>query len=171
MLVREEKWFQLALSKVHGSSCMYHPRTIGPGSFTRRPVWTRRASHPAPSGRPPRGGAKVAWFRYSCEYLGYSREDPGRLVSSCSPASRSSTHPPPYCICFVVVKLHYAVVLCGAERVKTIRHERPQCLCFERRSQSRSLAEDAGSTVGTFGYSARPASGRGGSAHRLRARG
>ena len=52
-------------SKVHGS---YHPRTIGLGSFTRRPVWTRRASHPAPSGRPPRGGAKVTWFRYSCEY-------------------------------------------------------------------------------------------------------
>ena len=65
-------------SKMHGS---YHPRTIGLGSFTRRPVWTRRASHPAPSGRPPRGGAKVTWFRYPREYLGYSREDPGRLIT------------------------------------------------------------------------------------------
>ena len=53
-------------SKVHSS---HHPRTIGLGSFTRRPVWTRRASHPAPSERPPRGGEKVAWFRYSCEYM------------------------------------------------------------------------------------------------------
>ena len=65
-------------SKVHGS---YHPRTIGLDSFTRRPVWTRRASHPAPSGRPPRGGAKVTWFRYSCEYLGYSREDSRDLIT------------------------------------------------------------------------------------------
>ena len=52
-------------SKVHGS---YHPRTIGLDSFTRRPVWTRRASHPAPSGRPPRGGATLSsqkrCFRY-----------------------------------------------------------------------------------------------------------
>ena len=63
-------------SKVHGS---YHPRTIGPGSFTRRPVGLRRASHPVPSGRPPRGGAKMTWLRYSCEYLGCSREDPGGL--------------------------------------------------------------------------------------------
>ena len=60
-------------SKVHGS---YHPRTTGPGSFTRRPVWMRRASHPAPSGRPPRGGAKVTWFRYSCEYLGILEKTP-----------------------------------------------------------------------------------------------
>ena len=65
-------------SKVHGS---YHPRTIGLDSFTRRPVWTRRASHPAPSGRPPRGGAKVTWFRYSCEYRRYSREDAGELLN------------------------------------------------------------------------------------------
>ena len=65
-------------SKVHGS--YQPPRAIGPGSFTRRPVWTRRASHPAPSGRPPRGGEKVAWFRYSFDHLGCSREDPGRLI-------------------------------------------------------------------------------------------
>ena len=65
-------------SKVHGS---YHSRTIGSGSFTRRPVWTRRASHPAPSGRPTRGGAKVTWwFRYSCEYRMNSRDDPGELI-------------------------------------------------------------------------------------------
>ena len=64
-------------SKVHSS---YHPRTIGLDSFTRRPVWTRRASHPAPSGRPPRGRAKVTWFRYSCEYLRYSREDSSCLI-------------------------------------------------------------------------------------------
>ena len=53
-------------------------RTIGPGSFTRQPVWTRRASHPAPSGWPPRGGAKVTWFRfrYSCEYLGILEKTP-----------------------------------------------------------------------------------------------
>ena len=71
-------------SKVHSS---HHPHTIGLGSFTRRPVWTRRASHPAPSGRPPRGGAKVTWFGYSCEYLGYSRED-----SSCLITQGSTTH-------------------------------------------------------------------------------
>ena len=73
-------------SKVHGS---YHPRTIGLGSFTRRPVWTRRASHPAPSGRPPRGGAKVTWFRYSCEYLGILEKTPGN--SSPSPEARFRT--------------------------------------------------------------------------------
>ena len=65
-------------SKVHGS---YHPRTIGLGSFTWRPVWTRRASHPARSGRHPRGGAKVTWFRYSCEYRRYSREDARGLIT------------------------------------------------------------------------------------------
>ena len=65
-------------SKVHGS---YPARTIVPVNFTRPSVRTRRGSHPAPSGRPPRGGAKVTWFRYSCEYLGYSREDPGRLIT------------------------------------------------------------------------------------------
>ena len=64
-------------SKVNGS---YHPRTIGPGRFTRRPVWTRRASHPAPSGRPPWGCAKMTWFRYSCEYRRYCRDDPGELI-------------------------------------------------------------------------------------------
>ena len=74
-------------SKVHGS---YHPRTIGLDSFTRRPVWTRRASHPAPSGRPPRGGAKVTWFRYSCEYLGYSREDSRQLITGSCVAVRST---------------------------------------------------------------------------------
>ena len=74
-------------SKVHGS---YHPRTIGLDSFTRRPVWTRRASHPAPSGRPPRGGAKVTWFRYSCEYLGYSREDSRELITNGPPNAKET---------------------------------------------------------------------------------
>ena len=60
-------------SKVHGS---YHPRAIGLGSFTRRTVWIRRASHPAPSGRPPRGGAKVTRFTYSCEYVGILEKTP-----------------------------------------------------------------------------------------------
>ena len=75
-----------------------------------------------------------------------------------------------YYICFVV-KLHHAIVLCGAERVRTISHESFQCLCFERRSQSRSLSEVAQNTLlhgRNSGYSALPASGRGGSAHRLR---
>ena len=76
-----------------------------------------------------------------------------------------------YYICFVV-KLHYAIVLCGAERVRTMSHESLQCLCFERRrSQSRSFSEIAQETLlhgWNFGYSALPASGRGGSAHRLR---
>ena len=40
-------------------------------------------------------------------------------------------------------KLHYAIVLCGAERLKTISHESLQCFCFERRSSSRSRAEDS----------------------------
>ena len=71
-------------SKVHGS---YHPRTIGLDSFTRRPVWARRASHPAPSGRPPRGGAKVTWFRYSCEYRRYSREDSRQHTRDTKPGS------------------------------------------------------------------------------------
>ena len=47
----------------------------------------------------------------------------------------------------IVVKLHYAIVLCGAERVKTISHESLQCLCFERRSQSRSLAAEDSATA------------------------
>ena len=64
-------------SKVHGS-CPAH--TLLPDNFTRPSVRTHRGSHPAPSGRPPRGGAKVTWFRYSCEYLGYSRDDPGELI-------------------------------------------------------------------------------------------
>ena len=73
-------------------------------------------------------------------------------------------------MCFVV-KLHYVIVLCGAERVRTISHESLQCLCFERRSQSRSLSEiDQKTLLGgrNFWIGARPASGRGGSAHRLR---
>ena len=59
----------------------------------------------------------------------------------------------------IYVKLHYVIVLCGAERVKTISHESLQCLCFERRSSSRSRAEDDRNCVGTFGYGAvrRPA--------------
>ena len=65
-------------SEVHSS---YPARTIFPDNFTRPSVRTRRGSHPAPSGRPPRGGAKVTWFGYSCEYLGYSREDPGVLIT------------------------------------------------------------------------------------------
>ena len=73
-------------SKVHGS---YHLRTIGLGSFTRRPVWTRRASHLAPSGRPPRGGAKVTWFRYPCEYRRYSREDASCLMRTTAVSFRS----------------------------------------------------------------------------------
>ena len=65
-------------SKVHGS---YLARTTRRDKFTRPSVRTRRGSHPAPSGRPPRGGAKVTWFRYSCEYLGTaSRDDPGHLI-------------------------------------------------------------------------------------------
>ena len=64
-------------SKVHGS---YPSRTLGPDNFTRPSVRTRRGSHPAPSGRPPRGGAKVTWFRYSYEYLGYSKENPTVLI-------------------------------------------------------------------------------------------
>ena len=73
-------------------------------------------------------------------------------------------------MCFVV-KLHYVIVLCGAERVRTISHESLQCLCFERRSQSRSRSEiDQKTLLGgrNFWIGARPASGRGGSAHRLR---
>jgi len=73
-------------------------------------------------------------------------------------------------MCFVV-KLHCAIVLCGAERVRTIRHETLQCLCFERRSQSRCSHKFAQKTLlggRAFGHGARPASGRGGSAHRLR---
>ena len=68
-------------SKVHGS---YHPRTIGLDSFTRRPVWTRRASHPAPLGRLPRGGAKVTWFRYSCEYGWFSGNNFRSAPFTCS---------------------------------------------------------------------------------------
>ena len=70
-----------------------------------------------------------------------------------------------------VVKLHYAIMICGAGRVRTISHESLQCLCFERRSQSRSLSEIAQKTLlhgRNSGYSARPAFDRGGSAHRLR---
>ena len=72
--------------------------------------------------------------------------------------------------CFVV-KLHYVIVLCGAERVRTISHESLQCLCFERRSQSRCSQKLAQKTLldgQNFWIGARPASGRGGSAHRLR---
>ena len=65
-------------SKVHDS---YLSRTPRPDKFTRPSVRTRRGNHPAPSGRPPRGGAKVTWFRYSCEYRRYSRDDPGDLTS------------------------------------------------------------------------------------------
>ena len=64
-------------SKVHDS---YLSRTPRPDKFTRPSVRTRRGNHPAPSGRPPRGGAKVTWFRYSCEYRRYSRDDPGDLT-------------------------------------------------------------------------------------------
>ena len=73
-------------------------------------------------------------------------------------------------MCFVV-KLHYVIVLCGAERVRTISHESLQCLCFERRSQSRCSQKLAQKTLldgQNFWIGARPASGRGGSAHRLR---
>ena len=73
-------------------------------------------------------------------------------------------------MCFVV-KLHYAILLCGAGRVRTISYESLQCLCFERRSQSRSRSEiDQKTLLGgrNFWIGARPASGRGGSAHRLR---
>ena len=66
-------------SKVHDS---YLSRTPRPDKFTRPSVRTRRGNHPAPSGRPPRGGAKVTWFRYSCEYRRYSRDDPGDLTTS-----------------------------------------------------------------------------------------
>ena len=65
-------------SKVHDS---YLSRTPRPDKFTRPSVRTRRGNHPAPSGRPPRGGAKVTWFRYSCEYRRYSRDDPGDLTT------------------------------------------------------------------------------------------
>ena len=65
-------------SKVHDS---YLSRTPRPDKFTRPSVRTRRGNHPAPSGRPPRGGAKVTWFRYSCEYRRYSRDDPGDLTN------------------------------------------------------------------------------------------
>ena len=64
-------------SKVHDS---YLSRTPRRDKFTRPSVRTRRGNHPAPSGRPPRGGAKVTWFRYSCEYLGSSRDDSGHLT-------------------------------------------------------------------------------------------
>ena len=57
------------------------PPIIGLGSFARWPVWTRRASHPAPAGRPPRGGAKVTWFGDSCECRRYSRDDPRELIT------------------------------------------------------------------------------------------
>ena len=40
-------------------------RTPRRENFTRPSVRTRRGNLPAPPGRPPRGGAKVAWFRYS----------------------------------------------------------------------------------------------------------
>ena len=68
-------------SKVHDS---YLARTPRRDKFTRPSVRTRRGNHPAPSGRPPRGGAKVTWFRYSCEYLGSSRDDSRELTSRCS---------------------------------------------------------------------------------------
>ena len=75
-----------------------------------------------------------------------------------------------YYMCFVV-KLHYVIVLCGAERVRTISHESLQCLCFERLPPSRSLSEIAQKTLPhgrNSGYSALLASGRGSSAQRLR---
>ena len=65
-------------SKLHDS---YLSRTPRPDKFTRPSVRTRRGNHPAPPGRPPRGGAKVAWFRYSCEYRRYSRDDPGDITN------------------------------------------------------------------------------------------
>ena len=73
-------------------------------------------------------------------------------------------------MCFVV-KLHYVIVLCGAERVRTISHESLQCLCFERLPQvaleQKTLLHDRNS-AGTSWIWRGPASGRGGSAHRLR---
>ena len=104
-------------SKVHGS---YHPRTIGLGSFTRRPVWTRRASHPAPSGRPPRGGAKVAWFRYSCEYLGYSREDSSCLITCPAKKYHGSRIVVPYACSGVSIFLFIMAAPLAASPKKTI---------------------------------------------------
>ena len=60
-------------SKVHDS---YLSRTPRPDKFTWPSGRTRRGNHPAPSGRPPRGGAKVTWFGYSCEYLGLLEKTP-----------------------------------------------------------------------------------------------
>ena len=73
-------------SKVHGS---YPARTLGPDNFTRPSVRTRRGSHPTPPRRPPRGGAKVTWFRYSFEYRRYSREDSGLLIIGRAGARRA----------------------------------------------------------------------------------
>ena len=61
-------------SKVH---IWYHPRIIGPGSFTRRPVWTRRASHSAPPGRPRDHACDVTCFGYS--YLWNVIKSAGRV--------------------------------------------------------------------------------------------
>ena len=71
--------FNFSLSKVHSS---YPARFLGPDNFTRPSVRARRRSHPTPPGRPPRGGAKVAWFRNFCEYRRYSRDDPGELITN-----------------------------------------------------------------------------------------
>ena len=68
----------------------------------------------------------------------------------------------------IYVKLNYVVVLCGAERVKTISHESLQCLCSERRSSKSLARRGLCSTIDFFGCGALPASDRGGSAHRLR---
>ena len=57
--------------------------------------------------------------------------------SNSSSSKRRTTTTRRYYMCFVV-KLRYGIVLCCAERERTISHESVQCLCFERRSQSRS---------------------------------
>ena len=67
---RECSLNRIHCSKVHGS---YLSRTPRPDKFTRPSVRTRRGRG--------RGGAKVAWFRYSCGYCRYSRDDPGDLTS------------------------------------------------------------------------------------------
>ena len=125
--------------------------------WRRRPLWSTASTGAAAPLPPFFSHALAAFLSHVLCFLGCFF----RLVSTSSFASftffcdRASVNANTrrYNICFIV-KLHYVIVLCGAERVKTISHESLQCLCFERRSQSRSLAEDAGSTIGTFGYDA-----------------
>ena len=73
-------------------------------------------------------------------------------------------------------RLIFVTSVCLSTSISTstftsISHESLQCLCFERRSQSRCSQKFAQKTLldgRNFWIGARPASGRGGSAHRLR---